>query len=466
MAGYKLLIDGKLIDGDSTMDVIDPATAEILAVCPRGSVAHMDAAVAAAKAAFPAWACRPITERRTMLEALANAVAAQQNDLAHLLTQEQGKPLAEATAEIIYTCAFIRQLACLDLPIKVIEDSHTRRVEQHRRPLGVVGAIIPWNFPVLTLSFKIPPALLAGNTVVIKPAPTTPLTTLKLGEIMAEIFPAGVVNIVTDLNDLGEHLTQHPDVAKISFTGSSATGRKVMASAASTVKRLTLELGGNDAAIVLPGADPDIVAPGIFASAFMNAGQVCIAVKRAYVHESIYDAVVNRLAKLANSTVVDNGLRQGATIGPVQNRMQYEKLRAFLADARADGRIVAGGEVEDRPGYFIRPTIVADIDDNSRLVQEEQFGPILPVVKYSDPEDALRRANASPWGLGGSVWGDPEQARDIALRMESGTTWVNKHLDFGPTIPSGGAKQSGIGVEFADEGLAEFTQIHIVNEAR
>jgi len=427
----------------------------------------MDAAIAAAKSAFPAWSRRPIAERRTMLEELAKAIDAQKNDLARLLTQEQGKPLAEATAELIYTCAFIRQLACLDLPVKVIEDSQTRRVEQHRRPLGVVGAIIPWNFPVLIVSFKIPPALLAGNTVVIKPAPTTPLTTLRLGEIMAEIFPAGVINIVTDLNDLGDHLTQHPDVAKISFTGSSATGHKIMASAASTLKRLTLELGGNDAAIVLPGADPDTVAPSIFASAFMNAGQVCLAIKRAYVHESIYDAVVARLAELANSAVVDNGLRQGATIGPVQNRAQYEKLKAFLADARVDGRVVAGGEVENRPGYFIRPTIVADIDDTSRLVREEQFGPILPVVKYSDPEDALQRANASPWGLGGSVWGgDREQARDIALRMESGTAWVNKHLDFGPTIPSGGAKQSGIGVEFAEEGLAEFTQIHIVNEAR
>ncbi|MEW6640659.1 MAG: aldehyde dehydrogenase family protein [Pseudomonadota bacterium] len=467
MTGYKLLIGGRLVDGDSSMDVIDPATEEVLAVCPRGSVAQMDAAVAAAKAAFPAWARRPIGERRAMLEALAGAIEGQQSELARLLTQEQGKPLAEATAEIIYTCAFIRYLASLDLPVKVIEDSATRRIEQHRRPLGVVGAIIPWNFPVLITAFKIPPALLAGNTVVIKPAPTTPLTTLKLGELMAEIFPAGVVNIVTDQNDLGGHLTQHPDVAKISFTGSSATGQKVMASAASTLKRLTLELGGNDAAIVLPGADPDVVAPGIFGGAFMNAGQVCLAIKRAYVHESIYDDVVDRLAKLADAAVVDNGLQQGATIGPLQNRMQYEKVKTFLADAKADGRIVAGGEVEDRPGFFIRPTIVADIDDTSRLVREEQFGPILPVVKYSDPEDALARANASPWGLGGSVWGrDREQTRDIALRMESGTAWINKHLDFGPNIPFGGAKQSGTGVEFAEEGLAEFTQIHIVNEAR
>jgi acyl-CoA reductase-like NAD-dependent aldehyde dehydrogenase len=467
MSEYKLLIGGQLLDGASRMDVINPATGEVLAICPRGSEAQLDAAVAAAKAAFPTWSQRSIDERRKMIQKLADIIEARQDSLSRLLTEEQGKPLPEATAEIVYTCVFIRHLATYDIPVKVIEDSDTRLIEQHRRPLGVVGAIIPWNFPILLLAFKVPFALLAGNTVVIKPAPTTPLTTLKLGEIMARIFPAGVVNIVTDQNDLGARLTAHPDVAKISFTGSSATGQKVMASAAGTIKRLTLELGGNDAAIVLPGADPDKVAQGVFSGAFMNAGQVCLAIKRAYVHESIYDEVVARLAKLADEAVVDNGLRQGTTIGPVQNKAQFEKLKGFLADARSDGRIVAGGEVEDRPGYFIRPTIVADIDDNSRLVTEEQFGPILPVVKYSDPEDALSRANASPWGLGGSVWGtDRDAMRSIALRMESGTAWINKHLDFGPGIPFGGAKRSGLGVELAEEGLAEFTQVHIVNEAR
>jgi acyl-CoA reductase-like NAD-dependent aldehyde dehydrogenase len=239
-----------------------------------------------------------------------------------------------------------------------------------------------------------------------------------------------------------------------------------MSSVAGTLKRLTLELGGNDAAIVLPDADPATVASGLYGGAFMNAGQVCLAIKRAYVHESIYDAVVDQLSELAEASVVDDGLQQGTTIGPLQNRMQYEKVKSFLTDAAKDGRIVAGGTVEDRPGYFIRPTIVADIDDRSRLVSEEQFGPILPVLKFSDLEDALARANASPWGLGGSVWGkDRDTLRDIALRMETGTAWINKHLDFGPTIPFGGAKQSGIGVEFAEEGLAEFTQVHIINES-
>lgn len=467
MDDYRLLIGGALVPGDMTMDVINPATEEVLAVCPRGSEAQLDAAVAAAKAAFPAWSRRSMQERRDLLLKLADAIEAKTDSFARLLTQEQGKPLSESTAEIVYTAAFMRYLASLELSDRILEDNDNRRVEMRRRPLGVVGAIIPWNFPVLIVAFKMPVALLAGNTIVLKPAPTTPLTTLKLGELCAEIFPAGVINIVTDQNDLGGKLTTHPDVAKISFTGSTETGKKVMASAASTIKRITLELGGNDAAIVLPDADPKAIAPGIFGAAMMNAGQVCLAVKRVYAHSSIYEELCAELARLADEAIVDDGLAQGAQIGPLQNKMQYEKVKGFLDDARAAGTIIAGGDVVDRPGYFIRPTIVRDVTDGTRIVDEEQFGPVLPVIRYDDAEDALARANASPWGLGGSVWGnDRDTAYDIATRMDSGTVWINKHLDFGPNIPFGGAKQSGIGVEFAEEGLHEFTQVQIINEAR
>ena len=467
MSDYRLLIGGELVDGDMTMEVFNPATEDVLAICPRASEAQLDAAVAAAKTAFPAWSRRPIAERRAMLGQLADALSARADEFARLLTQEQGKPLGESTAEIAYTEAFIRHLSTLDLPTRILEDGDSRRVELRRRPLGVVGAIIPWNFPVLIVAFKLPLALLAGNTIVVKPAPTTPLTTLKLGELMAKIFPAGVVNIVTDQNDLGARLTSHPDVAKITFTGSTETGRKVMASAAASIKRLTLELGGNDAAIVLPDVDPAKAAPGIFGAAFMNAGQVCLAIKRVYVHDAIYDEMCAALAKLAEQAIVDDGLAQGAQIGPLQNKAQYEKVKAFLEDARVNGTIIAGGEVENRRGYFIRPTIVRDISDGTKLVDEEQFGPVLPIIRFSDAEDALARANASPWGLGGSVWSaDRERAYDLAGRMEAGTVWINKHLDFGPNIPFGGAKQSGLGVEFAEEGLAEFTQIHVINEAK
>ncbi len=467
MSDYRLLIDGKMVDGDQTMAVLNPATEEVLAQCPRASKAQLDKAVAAAKAAFPAWSAMPIEDRRKLVLKMADVIEANSSDLARLLTSEQGKPLADATFEVMGMAGFFRYLASLDLPMKVIEDSNDRRVEAHRRPLGVVGAIIPWNYPLLILSFKLPLALLAGNTLVVKPAPTTPLSTLKFAELVADLLPKGVLNIITDANDLGEAMTKHPDIRKISFTGSTATGQKVMASAAETLKRITLELGGNDASIVLDDADPKKVAPGIFEGAFQNSGQVCLAIKRLYVHESIYDEVCAELATLANNAVVDDGLKQGTKLGPLQNKMQYEKVKGFLEDARKNGNIIAGGAAMDRPGYFIQPTIVRDIKEGSKLVDEEQFGPVLPVIKYSDSEDVIRRANATNYGLGGSVWSsDTERAHKVASRMEAGTVWINKHLDMAPHIPFGGAKQSGIGTEFAEEGLAEFTQLQIINAAR
>jgi acyl-CoA reductase-like NAD-dependent aldehyde dehydrogenase len=467
MSNFNLLIDGKMVPGDLMMSVINPATEEVLAECPRASEAQLNAAVAAAKGAFPAWAATPIDERRKIIVQMADVIEANITELARLLTTEQGKPLADATAEVMGMAGFFRYLGSLDLPMKVIEDSDGRRVEAFRRPLGVIGAIIPWNYPLMIIGFKVPPALLAGNTVVLKPAPTTPLSTLRFAELVAGLLPKGVLNVVTDANDLGDAMTRHPDIRKISFTGSTATGQKVMASAAATLKRITLELGGNDASIVLDDVDPKKVAPGIFSGAFQNSGQVCLAIKRLYVHESVYDEICGELVRIANETVVDDGLKQGTKLGPLQNKMQYEKVKGFLEDARANGNIVAGGEVIDRPGYFIKPTIVRDIKEGSRLVDEEQFGPVLPVIKYSDADDVIRRANATTYGLGGSVWSsDVQRAHDVASRMEAGTVWINQHLDMAPHIPFGGAKHSGMGVEFAEEGLAEFTQLQIINAAR
>jgi acyl-CoA reductase-like NAD-dependent aldehyde dehydrogenase len=466
MSEYRMLIYGRLVEGAGALEVINPATEEVIATCPRASLAQLDEAVAAAASAYPDWAARPVGERSAKLLQLADALHERADEFARLLTQEQGKPLAESTAEIAYTEAFIRYFAGLELPVRLLEDGPERRVELHRSPLGVVGAIIPWNFPILILAFKLPPALLVGNTIVIKPAPTTPLTTLRFGELCAGVFPAGVVNIIVDDNDLGGAMTSHPQVRKISFTGSTQTGRKVMASAAAGIKRLTLELGGNDPGIVLDDADPKTVATGVFAGAFVNAGQVCIALKRLYVHDRIYEAVCEELATLAEAAVVDDGLKQGVQIGPLQNRGQYEKVKAYLETARQDGRIIAGGQADERKGYFIRPTIVRDISDGSRLVDEEQFGPVLPVIRFSDPEDALRRANASEYGLGASVWSsDVDRAYELAARLDAGTVWVNKHFDISPNIPFCGAKASGLGVEFAEEGLAEFTQMRVINVA-
>ncbi|MCA0043396.1 aldehyde dehydrogenase family protein [Celeribacter litoreus] len=457
---YKLFINGELVEGAKMSPVLNPATEEPLADCPRASKEQLDDAVAAAKAAFPAWAGLTLAERQDYLSKLADVIDAHTDELARLMTQEQGKVLAETTGEVMYSAMLLRYNADRDIPVQVIEDSDTRKVELYRKPLGVVATITPWNFPLVTPIIKAAPALLAGNTVVSKPAPTTPLTLLRFIELAKDVLPAGVFNVIVDENDLGAALVAHPDVAKISFTGSTETGKKVMASAAETVKRVTLELGGNDAAIVLDDSDPKVVAPGLFAKAFVNTGQVCVAIKRIYAPETIYDELCDELATLAKDAIVDDGLSQGTTMGPVQNKMQYEKLKGFLEDAHANGTIIAGGAVMDRPGYFIEPTVVRDISEGSRLVDEEQFGPIVPVIKYESLDDAVERANATSYGLGASVW-TSNRARgvEVANKLVAGSVWVNKHDDAFTHIPFGGAKQSGVGVD----GIEEYTQLTVIN---
>ena len=464
---FRLLIGGELVSGAATLDVVNPATGKIFATCSRADSAQLEQAVAAAKGAFPAWSKTPIAKRRELLLKLADAVAAHSEELARLLTQEQGKPLPLAVREMKGAVALIRNYAALDLPTRVLKDNDKGKVMRQQAPLGVVAAITAWNFPMTLTMNKLPPALLAGNTLVLKPAPTTPLTSLVIGELCAGIFPPGVVNVIVDQNDLGHALTTHSDIAKVTFTGSTATGKKVMASAADSVKRVTLELGGNDAAIVLDDANIGDVAPKIFQAAMHNAGQVCIAVKRVYVHESKYEALCSELAKLASQVVVGNGLDAGTTMGPLQNKDQFEKVQGFIADARQRGRIIAGGEPLDRDGYFIPPTIVRDIPDDARLVREEQFGPVLPVLKFTDVEDAIARANSTEYGLGASVWStNSERALAVAQQLGSGTVWVNKHLDVPPEGPFGGAKQSGFGCEMGQEGLEQFTQTQIISIAK
>lgn len=467
MAEYKLLIGGRLVDGDMTMDVVNPATGTSFATVPRASAAQADAAIAAAKAAVPGWSAVPFAERAAHLNRLADAIAARKDELARLLTMEQGKPLPEAQGELAWTEGYLRHYATLELPDRVIQDDAAGYIAVKHKPLGVVVGIIAWNFPLLVACWKIGPAVLAGNAIVLKPAPTTPVTALVLGEICAEIFPTGVVNIITDANDLGPHLTAHPDVAKVGFTGSTATGKAIVANTASGLKRVTLELGGNDPAIVLDDVDVRETAKAIFGNAFLNCGQVCLAIKRAYVHADIYEAMCAELARLAEEAIVGDGLQQGTSIGPIQNRQQFEKVKAFLESARRDGTIVAGGQVIEGDGFFIRPTIVRDVTDGDAIVDEEQFGPILPVIRFDDVEDVITRANASDYGLGGSVWSaDVARATELAGRIESGQVWVNQHIGIGPHIPMAGFKNSGLGVEQSVEGLAEYTQLQVINVAR
>ncbi|MAK60823.1 MAG: aldehyde dehydrogenase [Ponticaulis sp.] len=462
----KLLIGGKLVEGARTLDVTNPATGRLLETISCADEAQLNLAISAAKKAFPSWAAKPHAERSKYLLAMADAVEGRKDDFVRALTSEQGKPTGQASREVMATIGGLRGYAALDTPLRVLKESDKNRVLEHRTPLGVVAAIAPWNFPLMILTNKIAPALISGNTVIGKPAPTTPITALMLGEIASEILPEGVLSIIVDNNDLGAQLSSHPDVAKVSFTGSTATGKKVMASGADSLKRITLELGGNDAALVLDDADIGAIAPKLFATSMFNSGQVCIAVKRIYAPRDKYDELCDALAKLADEAIVDDGSKQGTQFGPVQNKMQFEKLQEFLQDARESGKIIAGGESIERDGYFIRPTIVRDVPDDAKIVREEQFGPILPVLAYDEVEDAIERINDTEYGLGGSVWSsDVERATDIAMRIDSGTVWVNQHIDLPFDVPFGGAKQSGIGREKGLVGLEEYSQPKVINVA-
>ncbi len=466
----KMLIGGKLVGKDrkkTRIKVINPADEKAFASVPKGTVKDINRAVAAAKKAFPAWAATSQKNRAAIVTKMADVLAENAEMLARLMSKEQGKPMAESMGEMAWAEGYLRHYATLKPKGRTIQNDAEFKIETRRVPLGVVAGICPWNFPVLVPFWKVGPALIAGNTIVIKPAPTTPLTILKIFELFNAFVPAGVINAVTDENDLGPVLTTHPDVAKVSFTGSCETGKKIMASASGTMKRVTLELGGNDAAIVLPDVDVKKTAAQIYGGAFLNAGQVCLAIKRVYAHKDIYDEMCAELAKLAKEAIVGDGLHQGTTIGPIQNKAQYNKVRAMVKTAGKDGKFLSGGVSKKKKGYFIKPIIVRDVKDGDEIVDKEQFGPILPVIKYSDVEKISKTANKTDFGLGASVWSsDTAKATKVALKMEAGTVWVNQSLNIGPHIPMAGFKSSGIGVEQSDEGLEEYTQIQVMNIAK
>lgn len=456
---YRMTIDGRLIDAERHFEAYNPATEEVIAIVPDASREQLDAAVAAAKRAFPAWAALPLAERQAYVAKVGDAIEANGEELMRLLTREQGKARAGAEWEIGGSAIWCREIATQELEAVVAEKTDTRSVETRRVPLGVVGGITPWNFPLLLAIWKIAPALVAGNTMVLKPSPYTPLCTLKLGEILKDVLPAGVLNIVSGGNELGAWITQHPDIRKISFTGSTATGRKIMESASGNLKRITLELGGNDPAIILPDVDPKSLAKELFWGAFQNSAQFCVAAKRLYIHEDIYDALAQELVDYAATVKVGDGSQQGTDLGPIQNKMQYEKLKDLLADAKAKGlNFLSGGELPEGPGYFVPVTIIDNPPEDSRVVVEEAFGPVLPLLKFRDIDDVVARANDSEYGLAASVWGrDVAQARAIAERIEAGTVWINEIHSFSPHIAFGGHKQSGIGIENALDGLSEYT---------
>ena len=467
MSDFTMTIDGNSVAGDTSFGVINPATGTVFAQAPECSRAQLDAAMQAASSAFRPWK-QDFGARRAALVACADAIKARVGELAPILTQEQGKPVARAAEEVIGAAIWLQYTASLEIPLEVVQDDANTRIEVRRRPYGVVGAITPWNFPVLLGVWKIAPALLAGNTMVLKPSPYTPLSTLKLGEILRDALPAGVLNVVSGNDPLGAWITSHPAVRKVSFTGSVATGKKVAVACAPDLKRMTLELGGNDAAIVLDDADPQQVAEKLFWGAFANTGQICGAIKRLYLPERLEQPIVAALAAIANGVKVGDGMQPDTQLGPLNNKMQFDRVNELVADARkAGGRCVTGGAPLPGTGYFIPPTLVTGLAEGSRLVDEEQFGPALPIVTYRDVADAVERANGTMYGLSGSVWSSNlARATEVAGQLECGTAWVNQHLAIVPNAPFGGAKWSGIGVENGPWGLLGFTELQTVNIAK
>jgi acyl-CoA reductase-like NAD-dependent aldehyde dehydrogenase len=464
-ATFTHTINGAGVGSSNTFGVINPATGEVFAEAPSLDRSQLDEAVAAARGAQPAWGALSYEDRRAKLQELADRMREQVDELASLLVREQGKTIGECRKELSFVPLQIERLISIEIEDEVLKDDTNERIELRYRPLGIVGIITPWNVPVGIAIGRITQALYTGNTVIQKPSPYTPLTTLRMGELTRGIFPPGVLNIVAGGDELGGWMTAHGGIDKIAFTGSVPTGKKVLSSAASSnLKRLTLELGGNDPAIVLDDVDPKAIAPAIYAAAFANCGQICVAIKRLYVPEGMYEDMCEALADIARSVKVGDGADPGVQMGPLQNKMQYEKVLGILEDTKKQGgRILSGGGQIDRPGYFIQPTIVADLQEGTRLVDEEPFGPVLPVLRYSSLDDAIRRANATRYGLSGSVWtNDLARGAEVARQLEVGTAWVNQHRLPDPFTPFGGAKESGFGREYSALGLKSYMEPQVV----
>ncbi|SIR76299.1 aldehyde dehydrogenase family protein [Williamsia sterculiae] len=462
---YANVINGETRSSAESAPVYNPATGQVFAEVPVATRADLDDAVTAAAAAYPGWSATSAAERAAAVSAIGDRLEAHAEEFITLLTAEQGKPRSMAEWEVYGSVAWFREIAKQQLPDEVVEDTPERRVISRYTPLGVVGAIVPWNFPILLAVWKIAPALVTGNTIIVKPSPFTPLCDLKLVELVQDLLPPGVLSALSGDDDLGKWMTVHPGIAKIAFTGSTETGRHVMASAAGTLKRVTLELGGNDPAIVLRDVDPQKVAPQIFWAAFQNNAQFCNAAKRIYIHDDVYDAVRDELVEYARSVVVGDGSHPDTQLGPIQNRPQLAKVTEYFDDCRKNGYTFAlGGEIDtESEGWFVPVTLVDNPPEDSRLVAEEPFGPILPLLKWSEEDDVVARANDTVWGLGATVWGDDLEAVErIGRRIEAGTVWLNEVHQYSPHQVFGGHKQSGIGAENSLHGLAEYTNYQTV----
>nr|NLD41385.1 aldehyde dehydrogenase family protein [Actinomycetales bacterium] len=448
-------------------EVFDPATEELVGLAPQATAEDLEAAVDLAEAVQKSWAALSHEERSDFLSRAADAIEEAAEPLAVLLSREQGKPLngPNARFEVGACVGWLRAHAAFEIDPEVVMEDENFRSEMHWDPIGIVGAISPWNWPMMISIWQWAAALRMGNTVVAKPASSTTLSVLALAAVMNQVLPEGVLNVVPASARVGAAISGHPKIGKVMFTGSTEVGRIVARDAADTITRLTLELGGNDAGIVLPGTDPAAIAEDVFWGAFINTGQTCAALKRLYVHEDMYEEMVDALVAVAEQMPMGNGLDEQNVLGPLQNRAQYEVVKRLVDAARDSGaRIALGGNPdEDRPGFFYPTTIVADVDNENPLVAEEQFGPALPIIKYSDLDQAIEWANGLDVGLGSSVWGnDVDEAVEVAKKIEAGTTWINGHGAVDPRVPFGGSKASGYGLEFGTSGLKAVAQPHVI----
>ena len=462
----KMIIGGEPAESNSGqwIEVRNPATGEGVDRVPKGTVEDVHRAVAAAEKGLPAWSALPTARRGEILHKAVELVRAHEDELARLLTQEQGKPLAESVRELRRYAHTLEHYAGL---AKSLRGGHVPHLDEHayglilKKPIGICGAIVPWNFPVALLGNKLGPALVAGNAVIVKPANTTPLTDLRVVELLCQAgVTPGALSVVTGSGStVGEEILRHPRIRKIGFTGATVTGKHVMEVAAREIKRVTLELGGSDPMIVAADADLDAAVSAAAVGRFYNCGQACLAIKRLYLFERVYDAFVGKLVEKTKKLKVANGLEKDARLGPLHTAAQREEVEEQVADAVKRGaQILAGGKRPEgaayEKGFFYLPTLLVDVPDDARIAQEECFGPALPVFKVKDWEEALARANNSVYGLGSSVWSrDLSAALRAAERLESGYTWINSAQIIYDELPFGGVKWSGLGKEHGSEAL-------------
>lgn len=463
---YKNYVDGTLLEPSDRYEILNPANGQSLGFAAISNTQEVTLAVEAAKRAQKGWAKRSDQERKELVSKVATVLQENSEYLAELITKEQGKPLSGPGSRFeMQACVGWTQVpASLDLLPEVVFEDDQRKDTLYRVPLGVVAAIAPWNWPLMIAIWQIIPAVRMGNTVVLKPSEYTPIATLEMVRLINQVLPAGVLNTVTGGGQIGSLLTNHKFINKIMFTGSEATGRKIIASSAQNLSPITLELGGNDAAIILPDTNIKAIAEGLFWGSFLNMGQTCACIKRLYVHEDSYEDVMTELSAIASQIKMGDGMDESVLIGPLQNVMQFEKVKSLIADAKANSCDVREFGVVPSQGYFLPLTLVGNSKDGQRLVDEEQFGPVLPIIRYNNIDDAIAAANNLEAGLGASLWADNSaDAEALAIQLEAGTVWINQHGAIHPMVPFGGNKSSGYGVEFGIEGLKAVTQARVIS---